>query len=130
MVVAALIEEDGRLLVGQRRRSDTFGLKWEFPGGKVRQEETPEQGLARELREELGTGAIIGPECYRTRHRYSELSHEILLLFLAARLNGEPRNLAFEQICWVERNRLPEFDFLPADRGVVARLAVGDFAVI
>lgn len=129
LVVAALIEEEGRLLVGQRRRSDTFGLKWEFPGGKVRPEETPEQGLKRELREELGVDSAIGAEVYRTRHRYRELSHELLLIFFAARLQAKPLNLAFEQVRWVERDRLPTLEFLPADQELVTRLAAGDIAI-
>ena len=55
LVVAAVIErEDRRLLIGQRQRHDTSPLKWEFPGGKVEEGETPEAALARELREELG----------------------------------------------------------------------------
>ncbi len=127
-VVAALIEKNGQLLVGQRRRGDTFELKWEFPGGKLRAEETPEQGLARELQEELGVRSVIGRELYRTRHRYSEFSHELLLIFFAARLEDEPSCLAFEQVCWVERNRLSQFEYLPADRELVVRLAAGDFA--
>jgi 8-oxo-dGTP diphosphatase len=128
-VAAALIEREGRLLVGQRRRADSFGLKWEFPGGKVRPNETPEQGLARELREELGVESVIGAEVYRTRHRYKELSHELLLIFFAARLEGEPSNLAFEQIRWVEKNRLDALEFLPADRVLVARLGSGEIGI-
>ncbi|HVB99334.1 MAG TPA: NUDIX domain-containing protein [Candidatus Dormibacteraeota bacterium] len=127
-VVAALIEKNGRLLVGQRRRGDSFEFKWEFPGGKVRPEETLEQGLARELREELGVESVIGPEIYRTRHRYNEFSHELLLVFFTASLEAEPSCLAFEQVCWVERNLLPSFEFLPADRELVARLAAGELA--
>src|ERR1700729_3677303 len=53
-VVAALIEADGKVLVCQRRRGDTFGLMWEFPGGKLKPGETPAQALERELHEELG----------------------------------------------------------------------------
>lgn len=128
VVVAALIERDGSLLVGQRRRGSNFALKWEFPGGKVRSKESLEEALARELREELGVGATIGPEIYRTRHRYNELSHELLLIFFSARIAGEPENLVFEQVAWVERSRLESYDFLPADRELVARLAAGEWA--
>lgn len=128
-VVAALIEKNGRLLVGQRRRGDRFEFKWEFPGGKLRPGETAEQGLARELREELGVGSVVGREIYRTRHRYSELSRELLLLFFAARLEAEPACLAFEKLCWVQRDRLSRFEFLPADRELVARLAAGEFII-
>jgi 8-oxo-dGTP diphosphatase len=128
LVVAALIEQDGRLLVGQRRRGDTFALKWEFPGGKVRPEESLERALGRELREELGVTAVIGCELYRTRHRYGEFSEELLLVFFSVQLTSAPRNLAFEQIRWVERAQLGSLDFLPADREFVARLAAGEFS--
>lgn len=129
VVAAGLIEQDGRLLVGQRRRGDSFALKWEFPGGKVRPDETPRQALARELQEELGVGAIVGAELYRTRHRYSELTSELLLIFFTAQLASEPRCLAFEQVRWVERSRLLSLDFLPADRELVTRLAAGDLVL-
>jgi 8-oxo-dGTP diphosphatase len=128
VVVAALIEREGSLLVGQRRRGDNFAWKWEFPGGKVRPEESLEQALARELREELGVDATIGRELYRTRHQYSEFTHELLLIFFSARIGAEPVNLAFEQICWVERGQLESYDFLPADRELVSRLAAGEWA--
>ncbi len=128
VVTAALIERHGQFLVGQRRRGDRFGLKWEFPGGKVRSGETPKQALRRELKEELGVWAAIGPEIYRTRHRYQELPAELLLIFFAARLTAPPHALAFEQIRWIDRGRLPLVDFLPADRELVARLATGEFA--
>jgi 8-oxo-dGTP diphosphatase len=130
VVVAALIEREGSLLVGQRRRGDRLALKWEFPGGKVRPEESLEQALIRELREELGVDATIGPEIYRTRHRYSEHSHELELIFFAASIDADPLNLAFEQICWVERERLESYDFLPADRELVSRLAAGEWRTI
>src|SRR5919197_4408282 len=70
MVVAGLIQQGGKLLICQRRRDGAFALKWEFPGGKVEPGETYEHGLHRELREELGIEAHIGPEAYRTRHDY------------------------------------------------------------
>jgi 8-oxo-dGTP diphosphatase len=128
LVVAALIERDGRLLVGQRRRGGSFALKWEFPGGKVRGGEKLEAALARELREELGVEAAIGREVYRTRHRYRAMAGEVRLVFFAARIGGEPRNLVFEDVRWVEREQLGSLDFLPADRELVSRLAAGEFA--
>ena len=57
MVVAGLIQQPGKLLICQRRRDGAFALKWEFPGGKVEAGETCEDGLRRELHEELGESA-------------------------------------------------------------------------
>lgn len=125
-VVAALIERDGQLLVCQRRKNDTFPLKWEFPGGKIKPGESPAEALARELKEELGADATIGPEIYHTRHRYAEHSDEIELYFFLANLGSSAlSNLAFERIQWAEPAVLPTFDFLPADRELIDLLATG-----
>jgi 8-oxo-dGTP diphosphatase len=124
VVVAALIESDGKILACQRRKNDAFGLKWEFPGGKVQRDENPGQALARELKEELGVDAAIGEEIYRTRHRYAELAREIELIFFAARAQrNEMCNLAFEQMRWVTPGELAGLDFLPADQEFVEILA-------
>jgi mutator protein MutT len=123
-VVAAIIEERGRVLVCQRRRGDPFGLKWEFPGGKIRGGETPRAALARELLEELGVTARIGSEVCRTRHRYVEPDRDIQITFFTAdRLFHAPRNIVFERIVWALPIDLRRYDFLAADRPLVARLA-------
>lgn len=122
-VVAAVIESGGKILVCQRRRDDTFGLMWEFPGGKIKHGETPRQALARELREELGVKAEIGEELFRTTHRYAEMSEPIELTFFSATLEPELiRNLAFETMEWRKPKSLGELNFLPADREFIARL--------
>jgi len=124
LVVAALIEADGKLLVCQRRRTDSFGLMWEFPGGKLESGETPAQALARELQEELGVVARIGPEVFRTRHQHSELGEAIDLIFFEATVaHGDIRNQAFETMEWRSPETLRELNFLPADREFVAKLA-------
>jgi 8-oxo-dGTP diphosphatase len=124
LVVAALIEADGKVLVCQRRRTDSFGLLWEFPGGKVEAGESPSEALARELREELGVAARVGPEIFRTRHQYSELGEAIDLIFFAATVTpADIRNHAFETMEWRLPQTLLELNFLPADRDFVAKLA-------
>lgn len=125
-VAAALIQQDARLLICQRRRTDAFGLKWEFPGGKVQPAESAAEALARELAEELGVTAAIGPEVYRTRHRYAEYPDELELVFFAAAVDARKvRNLAFERIAWAELATLLSYDFLPADRELVSLLSNG-----
>ena len=127
-VVAALIWRDGEILVCQRRKWDTFGLLWEFPGGKIEPNETPTEALARELREELGVEARIGPEIYRTSHRYEQMKEPIELIFLRAEADSAGmKSLAFEQIQWRAPHSLRELEFLPADREFVQRLIHGDF---
>lgn len=129
-VVAALIESQGNLLVCQRRRGDTFALMWEFPGGKMRPGEAPTQALRRELQEELGVEASIGPEIYRTQHRYAELREPIELIFFSAKIeSGEVQNLVFEQIEWRRPEAIPELDFLPADRELIEKLSTGAIRV-
>jgi len=130
LVVAAIIESGGRILACQREKSDAFGLRWEFPGGKVRPGETPEDALGRELSEELGVTAEIGKEIHRKRHRYTEMAREIELIFFTAR--AEPaamQNRVFEQIRWVTPRDLPSLNFLPADRELIRLLAAGKLKI-
>jgi 8-oxo-dGTP diphosphatase len=130
-VVAAIIEDAGRVLICQRR-GGPFALKWEFPGGKTRPSETARAALARELREELQIKARVGREIYRVRHRYAEMSTGVEIIFFTAKLLpaalpfSAPRNLVFERITWEERARLARYDFLAADLPLVRRLARGD----
>src|SRR5579863_378448 len=123
-VAAALIEDGGKLLVCQRRRGDTFGMMWEFPGGKLQTGETPAEALRRELFEELGVEAVVGAEVFRTRHRYAEMREEIELIFFAAAVDAAAiRNVVFERMEWRTVEALAELNFLPADREFVGKLA-------
>jgi 8-oxo-dGTP diphosphatase len=125
-VVAALIPDGGKLLVCQRKRGTSFAMMWEFPGGKVKPGETLEQALVRELEEELGARATIGPEAYRTQHRYAEFGEPIELVFFRADLNPRNvQNMVFEQILWCAPSSLPELNFLPADKELIEKLASG-----
>jgi mutator protein MutT len=124
-VVAALIEQNGRILICQRSRAGSFPLSWEFPGGKVEVGETLREALDREIKEELGVACNVGDERYRTRHRYSqqpELANGLELVFFSAQIDSAPQNLAFEQILWERIEALGNYDFLPADRELVAEL--------
>jgi 8-oxo-dGTP diphosphatase len=127
VVVAAVIErEDRRLLIGQRRRHDTSALKWEFPGGKVEEGETPEVALARELHEELGVTLRRRVEIARVTHRYAETAEPLEIRFYAAEIDkGDLAARAFERIAWVLPKELEEYDFLAANGRLVANLATG-----
>jgi 8-oxo-dGTP diphosphatase len=125
-VVAAVIErEDRKLLIGQRRKTDSSPLKWEFPGGKVREGEDAEAALARELREELGVTLTKCAEMGRVRHQYAASPEELEIRFFAAKVEGKATPLCFEQIAWVLPKELGGYDFLAANRELVANLATG-----
>jgi 8-oxo-dGTP diphosphatase len=126
-VVAAVIERsDRRLLIGQRRRDDTSPLKWEFPGGKVRDGEPTEVALARELQEELSVTLVKSVELGRVRHHYAGTPEELEIRFFAASIAElELAPTAFEQIAWVLPKELGNYDFLPANRDLIAQLATG-----
>ncbi len=114
-------------MVGQRRKADRHGLKWEFPGGKVEPGETPQQALIRELREELRIEAVVGSELARYEHDYSSGTRIHLLFFSVHTFSGEPEGQVFEQICWTNMASLPHLDFLEGDIDFVRRLARGEF---
>lgn len=126
-VVAAVIERsDRRLLIGQRRRGDTSPLKWEFPGGKVEAGETPEDALARELKEELGATLQKWMAIGRVLHKYAETPEQLEILFFAAEISeGELSPRAFEKVAWVLPKELGDYDFLAANAALVANLATG-----
>jgi len=127
LVVAAVIEKaDRRLLIGQRRKNDTSPLKWEFPGGKVREGEDAEAALARELREELGVTLAKCLEIGRVRHRYGVSAEELEIRFFAATfVEPEITPRSFEQVAWVLPKDLAQYDFLAANAELVANLATG-----
>ena len=126
-VVAAVIERgDRRLLIGQRRKSDSSPLKWEFPGGKVGEGEPPEAALARELQEELGVSLVKSVELGRVRHRYAETPDELEIRFFAAAIaESELLPRTFERVAWALPKELGEYDFLAANREIIAQLATG-----
>jgi 8-oxo-dGTP diphosphatase len=128
LVSAAIIHRHGRVLLGQRRKTDRHSLKWEFPGGKVEPGETPQQALVRELREELMIEAEVGSELARYEHDYPNGSRVHLLFFTVQEYAGEPKGKVFEQICWAELESLPTFDFVEGDLDFVRRLARGEFS--
>ena len=120
VVSAAVVERDGRVMVCQRRPEAHNGLKWEFPGGKLEPGESPEEALARELREELAIETRVGGIIDAVFYRYPD--RDVLVLFYrCAIVAGEPRTLDCNAIAWAAPGALPDFDFAGADARFVAR---------
>lgn len=121
-VVAGIVIENQKVLVSQRTATQSFPLKWEFPGGKIEPGETPAEALTREFREELGIGVLVKGIYDHIRYPGREgKSIDVLFLF-ARRIEGEPRTLEVEAVKWVPLATLDRVDFIPADRGIVGRL--------
>jgi 8-oxo-dGTP diphosphatase len=133
LVVAALIlrnpaePNDSRteVLVCQRRPDQPMSLKWEFPGGKIEAGETAQQALSRELDEELGIAAVIGPRVAQIRHRYRNGGAIDLQFFTVRQFAGELDNRIFNAMVWAPLSTLPTYDFLAADLGLIRDLSEG-----
>jgi 8-oxo-dGTP diphosphatase len=124
-VVAAVIEQNGKLLVCQRTRHQTMPLKWEFPGGKIEEGEQPRDALRRELEEELGIHAKVGDEIARVQHVYPNGVTVELRFFIVREYDGEMENRIFRDLQWSAPTDLESYDFLEADASLVKDLVAG-----
>ncbi len=123
VVAAALIDGDGRVLLAQRPEGRPMAGLWEFPGGKVEPQETPEAALIRELREELGLdtwASCLAPLTFAS-HAYDAF-HLLMPLFACRKWEGTPRPRESQRLAWVRPARLGDHPMPPADRPLVAML--------
>lgn len=125
LVAAALILRGDEVLICQRRPDQPMALLWEFPGGKLEPGESPEAALKRELDEELGITATIGPRVTHIRHNYRHGGAVDLQFFAVHEFAGEIQNRIFHEVKWARLEDLPSYDFLAADRGLIRDLAQG-----
>lgn len=102
-----------------------MGSLWEFPGGKIEPGESPQEALARELAEELGIQAEVGPAVTRIRHHYRGGGAVDLRFFAVREFAGEIDNQIYQQVRWVNLEDLTGYEFLAADRGLIRDLAAG-----
>jgi mutator protein MutT len=121
VVLAAVIERNGQLLVSRRMKGTHLEDLWEFPGGKCEPGETHEACLARELIEELGVEATIGHEIFTTEHAYPDRT--VRLHFRECTIAGEPQSRLGQDVRWIERPLLRTLDFPPADAELIAYLS-------
>lgn len=123
-VAAGILVRAREVLACQRRATDAHPGKWEFPGGKRDAAETLEQCLQRELAEELGIEAVIGPRIWRNRHVYPAIEVD-LSFYLVSRFHGPIDNRNFASLAWVRVGELSSLDFLDADRPLVEQIDSG-----
>ncbi|MGE0763672.1 MAG: 8-oxo-dGTP diphosphatase MutT [Bdellovibrionales bacterium] len=126
-VVTALIQREGKILVGQRPEGQSLAGVWEFPGGKIELGETPEEALKRELQEELGIDAEIGELALASTHSYGATG--IILLFYRVHFwKGELRSVHHTNLKWLEPRDLTKWTLPEANRKILPRIlnAVGE----
>jgi 8-oxo-dGTP diphosphatase len=117
VVLAAVIERDGRFLVTRRVTGTHLSGYWEFPGGKCEAGESHEECLARELIEELAVRSEVGGELLVTEHAYP--SRTVRLHFRRCRIHGEPQPLLGQEMRWVTREEMRSLEFPEADRDLI-----------
>jgi len=123
-VAVAIIEQSGKILIARRQKDDPLKGKWEFPGGKIMEDETHEQCLKRELHEELGIEAEVGDLLYTTQHVYNHIAVE-LFFYTVKYLDGEIKLKEYRQIRWVGKENLNKYNFLEANVPLLKILGEG-----
>ncbi len=117
-VAAAVIEQDRKFLITLRLETSPMGHCWEFPGGKIEPGETVEACIVRECREEIGV--TVEP-----LRRIQEMTYDyphgfIHLWFVHCRIVvGAPTPIECREVRWIERHEFPNYEFPPADVGVI-----------
>lgn len=123
-VVAAVIkDENEKILITQRNLNKAQGGLWEFPGGKIESNETRENAIVREIKEELDIDIEV--KAYLSEKVFNYPEKDINLIALECKkINGEIRLLEHEDYKWVLKNELDNFQFAPADLFIVERIKV------
>src|SRR5262245_48676144 len=120
-VSIAIIHHCGRVLICQRRKNDSFGNLWEFPGGKIEPPETPEQCVRREIQQELGIQLQPIESFPMIEHTYPQVSVR-LTPFLCCLVSGDPQPLASQRLEWVEPLLLRDYPFPAANRELIEQI--------
>lgn len=116
VAAVALIDPDGRVLLAQRPKGKSLAGLWEFPGGKVESNETPEAALIRELQEELGIdtwASCLAPLTFAS-HSYPDF-HLLMPLFACRKWNGIATGREGQALAWVRPENLRDYPMPPAD---------------
>ena len=123
-VAVAILRKDKKTLICQRKKNGQYGLKWEFPGGKLELGESVEQCLRRELQEELSIN-IHSIERIKTEAAYYEDGgmFNVSYCFVSG-FDGEPQNNVFEHIRWVTLDELKQTDMLKGNKPFIEQLTI------
>ena len=129
-VVGGIIYQNKKILICQRKEVGDHPLKWEFPGGKVRDFEENQEALRRELKEELNIEIIEMSFFDEYLYEYKELSKKLKLVFYhILQFEGEVQNLVHRQLKWIDISNLSDYDFLEGDHKIINRLIQNDSGI-
>lgn len=123
-VAAAILVQAERVLIGRRRAGARRGGLWEFPGGKIRAGETPQQGLRREIKEELGIDIEVGELFGESVYPYPDQTVR-LMAYRCTMMGGRLVLNDHAQLVWAAAGELDRYCFCPADLVLVDRLRAG-----
>ncbi len=118
---AAIIQKNGKILITQRKRNQTFPLRWELPGGRIEPRESRESCLKREIKEEVGV-CITAPRLYCTRRFRIKKNTLQIYYYLCRIMRGKPRRLEVNRLRWIAPSQHKNYNFLSPDRSVLERL--------
>jgi 8-oxo-dGTP diphosphatase len=122
-VVAAILFKDKKVLIAQRANHDPLAGLWEFPGGKIKNGESPEESLIREMQEEFCINIEVGEFFESSVFPYDKGTIR-LLAYMCTWIGGEIRSTVHHDYSWVKVNELDQYIFAPADRPLVEKLMV------
>lgn len=121
-VVCVILENtDGQIFVARRPEGKTLAGGWEFPGGKIEVDETPERALEREIQEELEIQIAVGDALPPSSYDY-DFGTVVLLPFRANILSGDINLTEHPEGRWVSRSDLPNLNWVPADIPIMQAL--------
>lgn len=120
-VVAAIFVEKGKVFCAQRANKGPLALKWEFPGGKVEANESRENALIREIKEELLTDIKVNQYLMTVEHQY-ETFFITMHAYLCSIINGELTLKEHVNSCWLSKDDLLSLDWAEADKPIVNKL--------
>jgi 8-oxo-dGTP diphosphatase len=118
-VACAIIEHDGKVLAVQRGERMNLPLKWEFPGGKIHQGESPEQCVVREVAEELGLLITVGWSLSPVSYDYPDFS-VTLHPFICAIVSGDLTLHEHKAMLWLSPQELSSLDWVAADFPIIS----------
>lgn len=127
-VTAAVLIDNHKVLITQRRAEDRLAGQWEFPGGKIEADETPAQCLAREIHEELNIRVAVKELLATHVHHYSDVSIE-LSAFRVEMVGGEIVLREHADYCWADIDTLSCFKFCEADMAFVEMIQSGEIEI-